>query len=129
MSRNVICSCQLPVNGSDPDPDTLLPVMFWIHGGSFDSGEISYYFGYKLMDHDVVLVEVQYRLSALGWLSLDIDEVPGNAGAFDMIEALRWVQKNIKYFGGDPNRVTIFGESAGGASVSTLMLAPQSRGK
>jgi len=118
----------LPVNGSDPDPDTLLPVMFWIHGGSFDSGEISYYFGYKLMDHDVVLVEVQYRLSALGWLSLDIDEVPGNAGAFDMIEALIWVQKYIKYFGGDPNRVTIFGESAGGASVSTLMLAPQSRG-
>ena len=99
-----------------------------IHGGAFQTGEVSYYFGYKLMDHDVVLVEVQYRLSALGWLSLDTDEVPGNAGLFDMIEGLRWVQKNIKYFGGDPNRVTIFGESAGAASVSALWLTPQARG-
>jgi carboxylesterase type B len=80
------------------------------------------------MDHDVVLVEVQYRLSALGWLSLDTDEVPGNAGLFEMIEGLRWVQKHIKNFGGDPNRVTIFGESAGAASVSALLLTPQARG-
>jgi carboxylesterase type B len=99
-----------------------------IHGGAFQTGEVSYYFGYKLMDHDVVLVEVQYRLSALGWLSLDTDEVPGNAGLFDMIEGLRWVQKHIKNFGGDPNRVTIFGESAGAASVSALLLTPQARG-
>ena len=99
-----------------------------IHGGGFQGGQVAYYFGYKLMEHDIVLVEVQYRLSALGWLSLDTDEVPGNAGLFDQIEALRWVQKNIKYFGGDPNRVTVFGESAGAASVSLLLLAPQARG-
>jgi len=117
----------LPPNGSEPDPEKLLPVMFWIHGGGFQGGQVAYYFGYKLMEHDIVLVEVQYRLSALGWLSLDTDEVPGNAGLFDQIEALRWVQKNIKYFGGDPNRVTVFGESAGAASVSLLLLAPQAR--
>ena len=64
-----------------------------------------------------------------GFLSLDTDEVPGNAGIFDQIEALRWVQKHIKYFGGDPSRVTVFGESAGGSSVALLMLAPQARGE
>ena len=102
--------------------------MVWLHGGAFSFGAIYYYFGFNLMDHDVVLVKAQYRLSAMGWLSLDTDEVPGNAGTFDQIEALRWVQKYIKYFGGDPNRVTVFGESAGGASSSLLLLAPQAKG-
>lgn len=63
-----------------------------------------------------------------GFLSFDTDEVPGNAAIFDQIEALRWVNKHIAYFGGDPNRVTIAGESAGSASVSLLLLAPQARG-
>ena len=80
------------------------------------------------MDKDVVLVEVQYRLGPLGWLSLNTDEIPGNAGIFDQIEGLKWTRKFVKYFGGDPNCVTIAGESAGGASVSMLMLAPQARG-
>ena len=80
------------------------------------------------MDYDVVLVKTQYRLSASGWLSLDTDEIPGNAGAFDQLESLRWVNKYIKYFGGDPNRVTVFGESAGGSSASLLLLAPQAKG-
>lgn len=61
-------------------------------------------------------------------MSFDTDEVPGNAGIFDQIEALRWVNKNIQYFGGDPNQVTISGESAGSGSVSLLLLAPQARG-
>ena len=63
-----------------------------------------------------------------GYLSLDTDEIPGNAGMFDQIEGLRWVNKFIKYFGGDPDAVTVVGESAGAASASFLMLAPQARG-
>jgi len=59
---------------------------------------------------------------------LDTDEIPGNAGIFDQIEALRWVQKYITHFGGDPAKVTIAGESAGSASVSLLLLAPQAKG-
>ncbi len=59
---------------------------------------------------------------------MDTDEVPGNAGMFDQIEGLRWVQKFIKYFGGDPNKVTIMGQSAGGASVGFLMVSPETRG-
>ena len=87
------------------------------------------YGGDKYMDQDVVLVEVQYRLGPLGFLSLNTDEIPGNAGIFDQIEALRWTNQFIKYFGGDPNCVTIVGESAGSASVGLLLLAPQARGK
>ena len=64
----------------------------------------------------------------IGFLSLDTNEVPGNAAMFDQIEGLRWVNKFVKYFGGDPNKVTLMGQSAGAASVSFLMLAPQARG-
>ena len=63
-----------------------------------------------------------------GFLSFDTDEVPGNAGIFDQIEALRWVNKHIRSFGGDPDKVTIAGESAGSGSVSLLLLAPQAQG-
>ena len=64
----------------------------------------------------------------LGWLTLGTDDVPGNAGIFDMIEALRWVQKHISNFGGDPNQVTIAGGSAGGEAVAILLLTPQAKG-
>jgi carboxylesterase type B len=122
---------QLPGNASDPNTtyDDLLPVIYWIHGGGFSLGSVLTYSAEKYMDKDVVLVEVQYRLGPLGWLSLNTDEVPGNAGLFDQIEGLRWTQKFVKYFGGNPNSVTIAGESAGSASVSTLLLAPQARGR
>lgn len=63
----------------------------------------------------------------IGYLSLDTEEIPGNAGMADQIEALRWVQKFIKYFGGDKDKVTIVGESAGAASVGFLLLAPQAK--
>ena len=69
------------------------------------------------------------HLNGAGFLTLNTDEIPGNAGLFDQIEGLRWVKKNIKYFGGDPNCVTIVGESAGSASVALLLLAPQAQGK
>ena len=68
------------------------------------------------------------HLFQIGFLSFDTDEVPGNAGIFDQIEALRWVNKNIRAFGGDPNQVAIAGESVGSASVTLLMLAPQAKG-
>ena len=65
----------------------------------------------------------------LGFLSLDVADMPGNAGIYDMIESLRWIQKHIASFGGNPDDVTIFGESAGGASVGLLLLCQQARGK
>lgn len=130
-STNLIEMMKLPGNASDPNTsyDNLLPVIFWVHGGAFSVGEAPTYSIDKYMDRDVVLVSVQYRLGPFGFMSLNTDEIPGNAGIFDQIEALRWVNKFIKYFGGDPDCVTIAGQSAGSASVSALMLAPQARGK
>uniref|UniRef100_A0A0P5QTT1 Carboxylic ester hydrolase n=1 Tax=Daphnia magna TaxID=35525 RepID=A0A0P5QTT1_9CRUS len=118
-----------PGNASDPNTsyENLLPVMVWIHGGSFAYGQSIIYEPNTFMAHDVVMVVIQYRLGALGYLCLDTDEIPGNAGMADQIEALRWVQKFIKYFGGDKDKVTIVGESAGAASVGFLLLAPQAK--
>jgi len=67
-------------------------------------------------------------LYKLGWLTLETDDVPGNAGIFDMIEALRWVNKHISNFGGNPKQVTIAGGSAGGEAVAILLLTPQAKG-
>ncbi|KAK2709408.1 hypothetical protein QYM36_013166, partial [Artemia franciscana] len=114
---------ELP-NGTNPN----IPVMVFIHGGGFSGGGSLVYQPYALLDRRVVLVVIQYRLGPLGWFSMQTDDMPGNAGLFDQIEALRWIQKNIRAFGGNPDRVTIFGESAGSASVSLLMLAPQANG-
>lgn len=108
--------------------EQLMPVMVWIHGGSFRAGQALEYLPGRFMESDIVVVVIQYRLGPLGFLCFDTDEVPGNAGIFDQIEALRWVQKHIRYFGGNPDLVTIAGESAGSASVSTLLLAPQAKG-
>ncbi|KZS07855.1 Carboxylic ester hydrolase [Daphnia magna] len=120
---------KFPGNASDPSTtfDDLLPVMVWIHGGSFIFGQSILYEPNTFMAHDVVMVVIQYRLGPLGFLSLGTEEIPGNAGMADQVEALRWVQKFIKYFGGDKDKVTIVGESAGAASVGFLLLAPQSR--
>ncbi|EFX79248.1 hypothetical protein DAPPUDRAFT_225204 [Daphnia pulex] len=118
-----------PGNASDPTTtfDNLLPVMVWIHGGSFSYGQSIIYEPNTFMAHDVVMVVIQYRLGPLGYLSLDTEEIPGNAGMADQVEALRWVKNFIKYFGGDKDKVTIVGESAGAASVGFLLLAPQSK--
>jgi acetylcholinesterase len=93
--------------------------MFWIHGGGFGTGDATdsiYGPGY-LLDRDVILVAAQYRLGPMGFLDLGKEEVAGNQGLWDQRVALQWVQKNIASFNGDPNRVTIFGESAGSMSV------------
>jgi para-nitrobenzyl esterase len=113
-----------------------LPVMVWIYGGYYRFGEGSdpAYDGEKLAQHGVVVVNFNYRLGPLGWLAHpllskeDPHNSSGNYGLLDQIAALQWVQKNIAAFGGDPNRVTIFGESAGATSVICHMVSPLSKG-
>ncbi|KAK1163397.1 carboxylesterase 5A-like isoform X1 [Acipenser oxyrinchus oxyrinchus] len=106
-----------------------LPVMVWIHGGGFKMGGASQYDGSVLAIYgNVVVVVIQYRLGILGFLSTSDEHARGNWGFLDQVAALQWVQENIKSFGGDPNSVTIFGESAGGASVSAHILSPLSTG-
>ncbi|XP_054275305.1 juvenile hormone esterase-like isoform X2 [Macrosteles quadrilineatus] len=96
-----------------------LPVLFFIHGGAFRTGsaESFVYHPKFILDEDVVLVTVNYRLGVFGFLSLEDEVVPGNFGLKDQRAALRWVKENIEQFGGDPSAVTLFGESAGAASV------------
>ncbi|ROT66436.1 JHE-like carboxylesterase 1 [Penaeus vannamei] len=105
-----------------------LPVMVWIHGGGFTIGNSAFYGPAPLLTKDVVLVVIQYRLSTLGFLTTGDDEIPGNLGLKDQTMALRWVQDNIRAFGGDPGKVTIFGESAGAASTHFHVLSPMSAG-
>ncbi|KAH9641207.1 hypothetical protein HF086_004594 [Spodoptera exigua] len=111
-------------------PDTLLPVVVFIHGGAyiFGSGNTDLYRPDYLLANDVVVVTINYRLGVLGFLSLGNEDVPGNAALKDQVTALKWVQRNIKKFGGDPNSVTIVGDTAGGASVTLHMLSPMSKG-
>ena len=115
-------------------PDTKLPVMVWIHGGAFVFGRGSGSSGVEYAKQGVMLVTFNYRLGRLGFfafpaLSLEhSDEPKGNYGYMDQIAALKWVQQNIAAFGGDPNNVTIVGESAGGVSVHTLLSSPLARG-
>ena len=110
------------------------PVMVWIHGGGFiqGSGRLN---GEALAKHGVVLVSINYRLGRLGFFAhpaLDktrpADEPPANFWLLDQIAALKWIQRNIAQFGGDPQRVTIFGVSAGGTSVNLLMSSPLAKG-
>jgi len=112
------------------------PVIVWIHGGSLTSGSSSeaMYDGARLAGQGVVVVSINYRLGVLGYLThpgLSVESregVSGNYGLLDQIAALRWVNRNIAAFGGDPANVTIAGESAGALSVMYLMAAPQARG-
>nr|XP_051702866.1 cocaine esterase-like isoform X8 [Oryctolagus cuniculus] len=106
-----------------------LPVMVWIHGGAFTMGMASMCDGSALAAfEDVVVVTIQYRLGVLGFFSTGDQHATGNWGYLDQVAALRWVQQNIAHFGGNPGRVTIFGESAGGMSVSSHVLSPMSQG-
>uniref|UniRef100_A0A7N6AJR3 Carboxylic ester hydrolase n=1 Tax=Anabas testudineus TaxID=64144 RepID=A0A7N6AJR3_ANATE len=109
--------------------DAKLPVMVWIHGGGYTMGSASIYDGSALAAYqDVVVVLIQYRLGLLGFLSTGDEHMPGNLGLLDQVQALKWIQQHIHNFGGDPDLVTIFGESAGGVSVSLLLLSPLSEG-
>jgi para-nitrobenzyl esterase len=109
------------------------PVMVWIHGGGFviGSASASLYFGGRMAKRgDVVVVTINYRLGALGFLNPRAfdDRFEANLGLRDQIAALEWVRDNIEEFGGDPENVTIFGESAGGMSVATLLGVPAAKG-
>ncbi|XP_070851841.1 esterase B1 isoform X5 [Drosophila suzukii] len=106
-----------------------LPVMVWLHGGgfSFGSGNSFLYGPDYLVAEDIVLVTLNYRLGPLGFLTAGPD-APGNQGLKDQVLALKWVRDNIAAFGGDPNQVTVFGESAGASSVQLLLLSPQAKG-
>ncbi|XP_068630855.1 esterase FE4-like [Battus philenor] len=105
-------------------------VMVYVHGGTFilgGGGKLVYGPDF-LIEKDVIVVTFNYRIGALGFLCLGIKEAPGNAGLKDQIAALRWVKNNIAAFGGDPDNVTIFGESAGATSVSLLLASEMSKG-
>ncbi|MBT0565793.1 carboxylesterase/lipase family protein [Williamsia sp. CHRR-6] len=112
-----------------PDPGAnRLPVMVWIHGGAFVRGthRLPTYDGTAFARDGVVLVGINYRLGVTGFLS--VDGAPDNRGLLDQIAALRWVQTNIAAFGGDPDRVTVFGESAGAMSIAALLASPAAQG-
>jgi para-nitrobenzyl esterase len=113
-----------------------VPVIVWIYGGGFNAGATSVptYSGEKLAKKGVVFVSIAYRVGQLGFLAHPelsaeaSNHVSGNYGLLDMIAGLQWIRKNIAAFGGDPHKVTIFGESAGGIAVSMLCASPLAKG-
>jgi para-nitrobenzyl esterase len=127
----------LNVRTGNLNSDNKQPVMVWIHGGGhqFGSGDFSYYQANGLVEKGVVLVTINYRLGVFGYMAhpalsdADPNGVSGNYGTLDQIAALEWVQNNIAAYGGDPENVTIFGESAGGWSVTEMMASPLAAGK
>lgn len=106
-----------------------LPVLIWIHGGGFNFGFAGrFVYGPKyLVRNDIIVITLNYRLGPYGFMCLGTREVPGNQGLKDQLSALRWVNENIDAFGGDPSKVTLFGESAGGAAVDHHLLSEQEK--
>ena len=110
--------------------------MFWIHGGGNTSGLKDLYdFSKMVSRHNVIVVRINYRLGPFGWFSHPAiqglqngDDKTSNFGTLDIIMALKWVQNNISYFGGDDQNVTIFGESAGGHNVLSLLVSKKAKG-
>jgi para-nitrobenzyl esterase len=123
--------------GAVPEGQGRLPVMFWIHGGGNTLGDATLYDGSRLaVSHDLIVVTVHYRLGVFGWFGhralrgegTSPDDRSGNYGTLDLVQGLRWVGENIAAFGGDPGRVTVFGESAGGRNTVSMLLSPRARG-
>ncbi|WP_419999561.1 carboxylesterase/lipase family protein [Streptomyces boninensis] len=113
----------------DADPAARLPVLVWIHGGAYKLGsadDITHDGARLAREGEVVVVTLNYRLGVEGFLQLD--GAPANRGLLDQIAALEWVRENIASFGGDPDRVTVFGESAGAGSIAALLVMPRARG-
>ncbi len=125
----------LQLNVFAPKDAKHAPVMVWIHGGGHRTGSGWIYGGQNFARDGVVVVAINYRLGALGYFAHPAltkaakpDEAVGNYGLMDQIAALKWVQRNIAAFGGDPKNVTIFGESAGGQSTLALLATPSAKG-
>ena len=120
-----------------PKDAARLPVMLWIHGGGNTIGEAGFYNGGNLAAQQrVIVITTNYRLGPFGWFrhaatrndgANELDR-SGNFGTLDLVRALQWIRENAAAFGGDPNNVTIFGESAGGTNVFSLLLSPPARG-
>ncbi|KAL4705272.1 hypothetical protein ACJJTC_010291 [Scirpophaga incertulas] len=112
-------------------PDTVqknLPVLVYVHGGGFGFGHGNFVVPKIVQSHNIIVVTFNYRLGVNGFLCLGTPSAPGNAGMKDQVALLRWVKRNIEYFGGNPDDVTIAGSSAGSASVDLLMLSPITKG-
>jgi para-nitrobenzyl esterase len=126
----------LDIKSPKSKSNNLLPVMFWIHGGGNTSGlKDTYDFSKIARKHNVVVVTINYRLGPFGWFThpsiqplQDGNDKSSNFGTLDIIAALEWVRSNISLFGGDPNNVTIFGESAGGHNVLSLLVSKKAKG-
>ncbi|GMS86255.1 hypothetical protein PENTCL1PPCAC_8430, partial [Pristionchus entomophagus] len=122
----------LYLNVVTPDVDGFYPVMVYIHGGGLTTGGADVYHWKgtirNLVSRGVVVVTIQYRVGLIGFFTTYTERFPPNRGFYDQILALKWVREEIKNFGGDQNRVTIFGQSAGASSVSDLSLSPLARG-
>jgi para-nitrobenzyl esterase len=119
----------LTVNVFTPDPGAAgLPVLVWIYGGAYRAGSSSLpgYDGTPLARQNVVLVTFNHRVGVEGYA--DLPGVPANRGLLDQVAALRWVRENIAAFGGDPDRVTVFGESAGAGAIAALLVMPDAAG-
>ncbi|XP_035899149.1 uncharacterized protein LOC118506307 [Anopheles stephensi] len=134
------CPQSRTLSAEDPDAEDCLtlsvysndllanrPVMLYIHGGAFVLGSAERFGPEYLLEKDIVLVVIQYRLGTLGFLSTGTERIPGNAAMYDVMESLEWVSRHIRHFGGNPQDVTIFGESAGGHAVSAMLHSPQVR--
>ena len=104
------------------------PVIVWIHGGNFARGSAADFDPDYMLDEEIVLVTIQYRLGMFGFLSTESEDAPGNYGMLDQVAALQWVKKNIAAFSGDPDSITIMGQQAGGASVHYHLLSPLTKG-
>ncbi|GIH94754.1 carboxylesterase/lipase family protein [Planobispora siamensis] len=130
MSRDIPGDDWLTVNVWTPEPDPAagFPVMVWIPGGGYAMGDSSLpeYDAGHLAGSGAVVVTLNYRLGVEGFAQ--IDGAPANRGLLDQVAALRWVRDNIRVFGGDPDRVTVFGQSAGGGSVAALLAMPRAAG-
>ena len=107
-----------------------LPVAVWLHGGAFmfGSGAACWFGPHFWMVHEIILVTINYRLGPLGFLTTDDKTAAGNQGLRDQVMVLNWVKANIGKFGGDPDKVTIFGEDSGAASVTLMAMSPLAKG-
>ncbi|XP_041369473.1 cholinesterase 2-like [Gigantopelta aegis] len=124
--KTVFLDIYAPTNHSSKNPK---PVMVWIHGGGFVTGKAQQFDSSSLaIQGDVIMVVIQYRLGPFGFLSTSDDVIPGNYGLWDQLTVLRWIKDNILYFGGDPEKVTIFGESAGACSVNMHLMSAKPKG-